>query len=90
MLVPQPGIEPHSLQWKAEVLPSGAPGKSLARFIGQKYFLVCSSFWRRKWLTTPAGEGHGNPLQCSCLENPVDRGAWQAMVHAVANEPDTT
>ena len=23
------------------------------------------------------GGGHGNPLQCSCLENPVDRGAWQ-------------
>ena len=26
------------------------------------------------------GEGHGNPLQYSCLENPVDRGAWQATV----------
>ena len=24
------------------------------------------------------GEGHGNPLQYSCLENPIDRGAWQA------------
>ena len=24
------------------------------------------------------GEGNGNPLQCSCLENPIDRGAWQA------------
>ena len=30
------------------------------------------------------GEGHGNPLQYSCLENPVDRGAWQATVHGVA------
>ena len=27
------------------------------------------------------GEGNGNPLQYSCLENPVDRGAWQAVVH---------
>ena len=27
--------------------------------------------------------GHGNPLQYSCLENPMDRGAWQAMVHRV-------
>ena len=27
------------------------------------------------------GEGHGNPLQCSCLENPVDRGAWWAAVY---------
>ena len=29
------------------------------------------------------GGGHGNPLQYSCLENPVDRGAWQATVHRV-------
>ena len=29
------------------------------------------------------GGGHGNPLQYSCLENPMDRGAWQAMVHRV-------
>ena len=30
------------------------------------------------------GGGHGNPLQCSCLENPMDRGAWRAVVHGVA------
>ena len=30
------------------------------------------------------GGGHGNPLQCSCLENPTDRGAWRAAVHGVA------
>ena len=30
------------------------------------------------------GGGHSNPFQCSCLENPVDRGAWQAAVHRVA------
>ena len=30
------------------------------------------------------GEGHGNPLQYSCLGNPMDRGAWQATVHEVA------
>ena len=30
------------------------------------------------------GGGHGNPLQYSCLENPTDRGAWQAAVHGVA------
>ena len=29
-------------------------------------------------------EGNGNPLQYSCLENPMDRGAWQAAVHEVA------
>ena len=30
------------------------------------------------------GGGHGNPLQSSFLENPMDRGAWQAVVHRVA------
>ena len=30
------------------------------------------------------GEGHGNPLHYSCLENPMDRGAWWATVHRVA------
>ena len=30
------------------------------------------------------GEGNGNPLQYSCLENPMDRGAWRATVHRVA------
>ena len=31
-----------------------------------------------------AGEGNGNPLQCSCLENPRDGGVWQAAVYGVA------
>ena len=31
-----------------------------------------------------SGGGHGNPLQYSCLENPMDREAWQATVHRVA------
>ena len=31
-----------------------------------------------------AGEGTGNPLQYSCLENPMDRGTWWATVHGVA------
>ena len=30
------------------------------------------------------GEGNGNPLQCSCLENPMDRGAWWATIHGIA------
>jgi hypothetical protein len=36
------------------------------------------------------GKGNGNPLQYSCLENPMDRGAWQTTVHGVTQEADTT
>ena len=36
------------------------------------------------------GEGNGNPLQCSCLGNPVDRGAWKATVHGGHKELDMT
>ena len=35
------------------------------------------------------GEGNGNPLQYSCMGNPMDRGAWQTTVHGIA-ESDTT
>ena len=33
-----------------------------------------------------SGEGNGNPLLCSCLENPMDRGAWKAVVHRVSEK----
>ena len=41
------------------------------------------------WGLTPGlgrspGEDNGNPLQCSCLENSMDRGTWQAIVHVVS------
>ena len=36
------------------------------------------------------GKGHGNLLQYSCLENPMDTGAWQATVHGGLKESDTT
>ena len=36
-----------------------------------------------RWVKSP-GEGHDNPLQSPCLENPMDRGAWRATVHGVA------
>ena len=38
---------------------------------------------------TPGG-GNGSPLQYSCLENPMNRGAWQATVHEVTNSQSTT
>ena len=45
---------------------------------------------RHNWATSLSfslscvGEGHGNPLQCSCLENPRDKGAWWAAIYGVA------
>ena len=39
----------------------------------------CGQHFLIHWsLTQPVGEGNGNPLQYSCLENPMDRGAWRA------------
>ena len=37
-----------------------------------------------------SGEGSGNSLKYSCLEYPMDRGAWRATVHGVAKESDMT
>ena len=37
-------------------------------------------------LTIADGEGNGNPLQYSCLGNPMDRGAWRATVYKVTKE----
>ena len=36
------------------------------------------------------GEGNDNPLQYSCLENPVDKGTWQVTIHGVSKESETT
>ena len=54
-----------------------------------KYFLYIWSFPVKYFYilhicTKKNGEGNGNPLQYSCLENSMDRGAWQATVHGVA------
>ena len=43
--------------------------------------------WTPGWERSP-GEGNGNPLHHSCLENPMDKGAWQATVHEVTKESD--
>ena len=42
-----------------------------------------------KFLQVLCGEGNGNPLQCSCLENPRDGGAWWAAVYGVAQSQAT-
>ena len=42
------------------------------------------------WLGRSPGGGHGNPLQHSCLKNPMDRGSWWAKVHGGHKESDRT
>ena len=37
-----------------------------------------------------SGEGNGNPLQYSCVGNPMDRGAWRAIVHGIPKESNMT
>ena len=61
----------------------------------KKVFLL--SFHTLAWynlkicqLPSTSGEGNGSLLQYGCLENPMDRGAWQAAVHGVAKSWDTT
>ena len=54
---------------------------------GKELPCQCRSCRRHKfdpWVRRYTGAGHGNPLQCSSLENPMDRGAWWATVHRVA------
>ena len=47
-------------------------------------YLSLYSIQQLLWLTYISGEGNGYPLQYSCLENPMDGGAWRATVHGAA------
>ena len=59
-------------QWD---FPGGSDGKDSAYNAGDLGSIL--------GLGRSPGEGNGNPLQYSCLENPMDRGAWGATVHGV-------
>ena len=61
--------------------PGGSDGKESACKAGDLGLVAGSG--------RSPGEGNGNPLQYSCLENPMDRGAWRATVYRVAKESDT-
>ena len=75
---------------KEQPTPVLLPGKSH----GWRSLVGCSPWGRKgsdttEWLLSRfslscIGEGNGNPLQCSCLENPRDEGAWWAAVYGVA------
>ena len=81
-------------QWQPT--PVLLPGKSH----GWRRLVGCSPWDRKESGTTERlhfhfslwciGEGNGNPLQCFCLENSVDRGIWWATIHGVQQESDTT
>ena len=58
------------------------PGYMPTRGIAGSYGSFIPSFLKN--LHTVLGEGNGNPLQYSCLENHIDRAAWWATVHGVA------
>ena len=55
--------------------PGGSDGKMSAYNVGDPGSIPGSG--------SSSGEGNGNPLQYSCLENPMDRGTWWATVHGV-------
>ena len=81
-----------TLSWRRKWQPTPVllPGKSH----GQRSLIGCSPPGLQELDTTERlhfhfslsciGEGNGNPLQCSCLENPRDGGAWWAAVYGVA------
>ena len=56
--------------------PGGSEGKASACNAGDPGSIP--------WSGRSPGEGNGTPLHYSCLENPMDRGAWQATVHGIA------
>ena len=58
------------------IFPGGSDGKVSAYNVGDPGSIP--------GLGRFPGEGNGNPLQCSCLGNPMDRGTWKTTVHGVA------
>ena len=64
------------------VFPGGSDGKESAHSAGYPGLIP--------GLGRSSGGRHNNPLQYSCLENPMDRGPWWATVHGGHNESDTT
>ena len=75
--LPDPGIEPRSPALQADTLTSEPPGKPYST-TKKNVRAIFHKYWHS------VGEGSGTPLQYSCLENPMDGGAWWAAVHGVA------
>ena len=67
--------------WSGAGFPGGSDGKESACIAGDLGSIL--------GLGRSPGEGNGNPPQYSCLENPIERGAWWATVHGVAESDKT-
>ena len=68
-------VDVHTLLCTKQGFPSGSDSKKSACNVGNQDSIPGSG-------RSPGG-GHGNPLQYSCLENSMDRGAWRATIHGV-------
>ena len=92
-IFPTQGLNPGLLHcWRRQWHPTSVllPGKSH----GRRSLVGCSPWGLKESDTTEQlhfhfslsrfGEGNGNPLQCSCLENPRDGGAWGAAIYGVS------
>ena len=85
-------MHPKAITWRRQWHPTPVllPGKSH----GRRSLVVCSPWGHEESDTTEQlpfhfslsciGEGNGNPLQCSCLENPRESGAWWAAIYRAA------
>ena len=90
--LPNPGIEPRGsseprdwTHWQVDCLPLRHLGSPVSRtlFSAKEPPCQCRRHRFDPGLGRSPGEGNGNPLQYSCLENPMDRRAWQSTVHGV-------
>ena len=81
--LPNPGIETTCPTVQVDSLPAELLGKPKNTVVGSLY---SNNYWAFLWKKE---EGNGNPCQNSCLENPMDRGAWWDTVHEVANSDMT-
>ena len=94
--LPNPGIEPRSPTLQVDSLPAEPPGKPREGVLVVKDLPARAGDIKDLGLIPGSGRspgsggrspggGHGNPLQCFCLENSMLRGAWWATVHGVTN-----
>ena len=88
-----PGINLHLLgllSWQVDSLVTMSSGKGFSGgWDGKESSCNAGDLGLIPQLGRYLGGGHDNPLQCSCLKNPMNRGAWWATVHGNPKESDT-